>query len=257
MTTVPGSTDPSSAAAQAPPWLAGLAERMRELREDAVPGPLRDRVPAPGGAAPRPASVLMLFGERAVDAETGAAAALSAPAGDAPPADVLLLQRSADLRHHGGQVAFPGGAADPGDGGPVGTALREAQEETGLDPAGVSPLLVMPELYIPPSGFSVSPVLAYWRRPSPVRAVDQGETARVARIPLADLIDPVNRFQVGMAGQYKGPAFMVDGMLVWGFTAGLLSTLIGAAGWEQPWDEEDVRELSTTLASLDEQAGSR
>src|SRR5699024_5471060 len=155
-----------------------------------------------------------LFGERAVDAETGAAAALSAPAGDAPPADVLLLQRSADLRHHGGQVAFPRGAADPGDGGPVGTALRAAQEETALDPAGVSP------------------VRARWRRPTPVRAVDEGETAGVARSPLADLIDPVNRFQGGMAGQYKGPAFMVDGMLVWGFTAGLLSTLIGAAGWE-------------------------
>ncbi len=257
MTTVPGSVDPASAAGHPPPWLAGLAERMRDLREDAVPEALRDRVPGPGEATRR-ASVLMLFGERADAVDAAADLAAPGPAtGGPPPADVLLLQRSADLRHHGGQVAFPGGAADPGDGGPIGTALREAQEETGLDPDGVAPLVVMPELYIPPSGFSVSPVLAYWRRPSPVRAVDQGETARVARIPLADLVDPVNRFQVGMAGQYKGPAFMVDGMLVWGFTAGLLSTLIGAAGWEQPWDQDDVRELSTTLAGLDEQAGPR
>ena len=51
--------------------------------------------------------------------------------------DVLLIERSADLRSHAGQPAFPGGAADPGDDGPVGTALREAQEETGLEPDGV------------------------------------------------------------------------------------------------------------------------
>src|SRR5699024_1003687 len=125
-----------------------------------LPRALRSRA-VPPGMRTRPASVLMLFGERGgadgAEAEDGRLDAT------VPDADVLLTQRGATLRHHSGQVAFPGGAADPGDDGPVHPALREAEEETGLQPDGVQPLVVMPELYVPPSGFLVSPVLAYWR----------------------------------------------------------------------------------------------
>ena len=66
--------------------------------------------------------------------------------------DVLLIERAADMRSHAGQPAFPGGAADPGDNGPVSTALREAQEETSLDPAGVTPVAALPQMWLPPSG---------------------------------------------------------------------------------------------------------
>lgn len=230
--------------ADVPEWLAELAERVRDYKGSSWADRLRRRLVPPGATA-RPASVLMLFGESA------AMTAAGVPAG-VPAADVLLLQRSSTLRHHSGQVAFPGGAQDPEDSGPIGAALREAEEETGLDPAGVDPLVVMPTLYIPPSGFVVSPVLAYWRQPSPVRAVDQAETARVSRIAISDLVNPANRFQISYGKMFTGPAFTVDGMLVWGFTAGLLAALIAEAGWEQEWDSRDIRELDVSLADLED-----
>lgn len=226
---------------ETPDWLVELADRVRDYHGGSLPQRLRQRLVPPGKGA-RPASVLMLFGETAP--------AAAPPTPDLPAADVLLLQRASTLRHHSGQVAFPGGVQDPDDAGPIGTALREAEEETGLDPAGVEPLVVMPSLYIPPSGFVVSPVLAYWREPSPVHAVDHAETARVARVALSDLVDPANRFQISYRKLFKGPAFAVDGMLVWGFTAGLLSALIAEAGWEREWDTGDVRELDASLAGL-------
>nr|WP_242474574.1 CoA pyrophosphatase [Tomitella cavernea] len=211
-----------------------------------MPRVLQSRAVPPGVRA-RPASVLMLFGDDASGHESDGVQG----------GDVLLTQRAATLRHHSGQVAFPGGAADPGDGGPVQTALREAEEETGLRPDGVQPLAVMPELFVPPSKFLVSPVLAYWREPCPIRVVDEAETSRVTRVPVADLVDPANRFQVQYRQVFTGPAFMVDGMLVWGFTAGLLSALITEAGWEREWDTGDIRELDITLAEVDEQATRR
>ncbi|MFV0082875.1 NUDIX domain-containing protein, partial [Staphylococcus aureus] len=71
-------------------------------------------------------------------------------------ADILLTQRAATLREHRGQVAFPGGSTDDGDDGPITTALREAQEETGLDPAGVEPIATLDSIFVPPSRFNVT-----------------------------------------------------------------------------------------------------
>ncbi|MEV6896295.1 CoA pyrophosphatase [Amycolatopsis sp. NPDC051372] len=179
----------------------------------------------------RSAAVLILFGERA----------------DGP--DVLLQRRADTLGSHAGQVAFPGGGAEDGDGGPVGTALREAEEETGVDPAGILPVAILPELPVPVSRFAVTPVLAYWHTPSPVHAVDLGETAAVARVALSDLADPANRFMVQKRGaSWKGPGFDVDGLFIWGFTAGLLSVLLSLGGWEREWDTGDVRDLDVALA---------
>src|SRR5260370_11984302 len=77
--------------------------------------------------------------------------------------DLLFIQRSADLRLHAGQPAFPGGAIDAADDGPVAAALREAAEEVGVDPDGVDVVGTLPELFIPRTGFRVVPVLASWR----------------------------------------------------------------------------------------------
>lgn len=150
--------------------------------------------------------------------------------------DVLLLRRSDDLRHHPGQPAFPGGGIDATDAGPEAAALREAQEETGLDPSGVDVLVTMPQLFIPPSGNLVTPVIAWWREPSEVAPVDPVETAAVARVPIADLANPANRVTVKHPLRFDSPGFRVAGMLVWGFTAGILDQLLRLAGWEQPWD---------------------
>ncbi|MBH0779159.1 CoA pyrophosphatase [Nocardia sp. NEAU-351] len=192
---------------------------------------------------PRQAAVLVLFGG-SIEADH------DAPGGVPADADILLTQRASTMRSHRGQVAFPGGEVEVGDTGPIDTALREANEETGLDRAGVEPLLVLPKLFVPPSRFDVTPVLAYWRTPSEVRVVDRGETDRVVRVPLADLLDPANRFLVRGPLGYKSPAFLVDGLLVWGLTGGILAGIFASAGWEPDWDREDVRDLEATLAAV-------
>ncbi|RZT89085.1 NUDIX domain-containing protein [Pseudonocardia sediminis] len=186
------------------------------------------RTPPESGG--RKAAVLMLF----ADGSGG-------EHGDEP--DVLLTERASTLRAHAGQVSFPGGGIDPGDDGPVAAALREAEEETGLDPSGVVPLAVLPELLIPPTGFLVTPVLAHWARPAPVRVVDRGETERVLRVPVGELLDPDNRLSVRGPRGHTGPAFRTSGLLIWGFTAGLLSALLHRSGWERPWDATRTEDL--------------
>lgn len=224
-----------------PYWLRGVA--TREPTDPHGLNPVLTRG-APHGMTTRQASVLVLFGG---SPEPDPLARGGLPA----DAEVLLTQRAATMRQHSGQVAFPGGAADPEDDGPIATALREAQEETGLDPDGVRPLAVLPELFIPPSGFDVTPVVAYWEKPSPVGVVDPAEAARVVRVPVRDLLDPENRFQVSHRMGYRGPAFQVDGMLVWGFTAGVLAGLFTVSGWEIEWDHRDVRDLAVVQAELE------
>lgn len=209
-----------------PDWLAPLVAGTRRL------DPAMFRRPGTPAAPTRPAAVLILFG-------------LDGTVPGAGP-DVLLLRRADTLGSHPGQVAFPGGGAEPADDGPVGTALREATEETGLDPAGVRPVALLPRLLVPVSGFQVTGVLAHWARPSAVRAVDPAETAAVARIPVAHLLDPANRIRVvGPRNGYVGPAFLAPGMLIWGFTAGVLTVLLGAAGWDGPWDGTPSYDLDT------------
>lgn len=215
-----------------------LRPLLHAVRDVDAPALSRHRIPPPAGG--RRAAVLILFGE---DTAHGT--------------DVLLVERAGTLRDHAGQVAFPGGGTEAADVDPVATALREAQEETGLDPAGVVPLALLPELYIPPSGFVVTPVLAEWERPTAVHAVDAGETAAVVRVPMTVLADPANRIQVGHPSGYVGPAFLVAGLLVWGFTGGLLSALLDLGGWARDWDSSPVLDLDAawTAARTREHAG--
>jgi 8-oxo-dGTP pyrophosphatase MutT (NUDIX family) len=207
-----------------PAWLRDF---VAEAHRTDVPEMMR-----PPGNGARAAAVLILFGEGP----------------DGP--DLLLLQRADTMRKHAGQPAFPGGGIDPGDGGPVGAALREAAEETGLDPSGVMVLTSMPELYVAHSGYRVTPVVAWWREPSAVAAGDPDEVASVARVPLVELTDPANRLQVRTPSGYVGPAFRVGGMLVWGFTAGILHRVLQVGGWELPWDEDRVEELPPEVIDL-------
>lgn len=157
---------------------------------------------------------------------------------------VLLLERAATLRTHAGQVAFPGGAAEPGEDAPT-TALREAHEEVGLDPASVQIVATLPVLYLPPSGFVVTPVLAWWREPHPVYAVARSEVAAVAVVPIRELADPAHRFRVRHPSGFHGPGFEAGGLFIWGFTAGLLDGLLVLGGWAQEWDETVVHDLPT------------
>ena len=188
--------------------------------------------PANGGG--RASAVLVLFGE----ARPG-------------EPDVLVLQRAAAMRNHAGQPAFPGGASDPEDGGdPVATALREASEEVGLDPASATVLTTLPRLYLPVSSFVVTPVLAWWHAPHPVYPRLPAEVAHVARLPVAELVDPQNRARVRHPNGWIGTAFQVRGMLVWGFTAGIISTLLDMAGWSRPWNTRRIMDLPEATAAV-------
>jgi len=140
-------------------------------------------------------------------------------------------------------VAFPGGAQDPGDADEVAAALREAQEETSLDPAGVQVLATMPALWLPPTNFAVTPVVGWWQTPSPVHAVDPAETASVHLVALDELLDPANRVTMRHPSGHQGPAFVVRDLLVWGFTAGLLSRIFTIVGWERSWDSSRCVDL--------------
>jgi len=227
-------------AARLPDWLHPLAAAASTVRAEELS---RFAVPDGGG---RPAAVLVLLGEGEGEGEGEAR-------GTGP--DVLLLERASTMRSHAGQPAFPGGAADPGDACPAATALREAREEVGLDPGGVEVFATLPGLWLPVSGFVVHPVLAWWREPSAVGVVDPAEVAAVARVPLAELVDPAHRCRVRHPSGWVGPAFSAGGLLVWGFTAGLLDRVLALGGWERPWDASDVRDLPADAVRLAARTG--
>jgi 8-oxo-dGTP pyrophosphatase MutT (NUDIX family) len=229
-----------------PDWWHPLARRAAtvDVRE------ITSWVPPPGTG--RPSAVLILLAGDADDVEDVEAGDPEAPDSDggAPGPDVLLLQRADTLRSHAGQPAFPGGAADPDDRDPAATALREAAEEVGLRPDTVTVVTTLPELWVPVSDFRVTPVLGWWHRPHPVSVVDPAEVASVARVPVAELADPENRLRVRHPSGYTGPAFAVRKMLVWGFTAGILSSMLDLAGWSRPWDRQKVADLPPESLAL-------
>jgi 8-oxo-dGTP pyrophosphatase MutT (NUDIX family) len=233
----------------APTWLKPLIDNVGD-----VPGAYRNRVPADVLAAitaanaaatltnkKRDAAVLVLF-SGPQDSATG---------GLPDDADLLVTVRASTLRNHAGQAAFPGGASDPGDEGPVFTALREAREETGIDTTRLRTLATLDRMFIPPSGFHVVPVLAYSPDPGPVGVVDPGETAIVARVPVRAFINPENRLMVYRqqnTSRFAGPAFLLNQMLVWGFTGQVISAMLDVAGWATPWNTRDVVELDAAMA---------
>ena len=208
--------EPLAAAPSVPAWLRELAAAAKTMEIPLLTAP-------PDGSG-KPSAVLILFAD--------------GPGGP----DLLFIQRSQELRLHAGQPAFPGGSIDAGE-GPVEAALREAAEEVGVDPDGVEVVGTLPELYIPRTGFRVVPVLGWWRQPSAVAPVDAGEVAAVERVGVAELADPAVRLMVRVPDGRTTPAFRVRGMLIWGFTAGLVDRLLALAGWEKPWDTARVTDL--------------
>lgn len=208
-----------------PSWLADLAERV-----PGIPGETFSRFLPPPGGGRRSSAVLVLFAPGPVDPED---------------TTVVITERAHTMRSHAGQPAFPGGGTEEGDLDAESTALREAWEEIGLDPGGVDVLTELPTLHIPVSGYDVTPVLAWWREPEPTRlyAKDTREVARVLQPSVASLADPAGRFQVRHPSGFVGPAWDVEGLLVWGFTAGILDRVLDLAGLSPGWDRSELRDL--------------
>ncbi len=203
-----------------PPWLNEVPQRLAQ----ASPSYFEEFAPPP--RVERHAAVLILVAPNALGGE-----------------DVLLTERASHLRAHAGQVSFPGGRLDPGDDGPVGAALREANEEVGVVAAHVDIVAELPPLWLSPSSNSVTPVLGWWHEPAEMHIVNPHEVARAVRARIPELIDPANRFTVTTPIGFTSPGFEVEGLFVWGFTAKVLDALLDAVGLAVPWDVERSRPL--------------
>lgn len=136
---------------------------------------------------------------------------------------VLLTQRNPDLKDHPGQISFPGGRVEPQDVSPAATALREAEEEIGLDPANVEVVGCLP-VYRTVTGFCVTPVVAIVKPPVDLRP-DPGEVADVFEVPLSFLLDSANHRRCTM--QFEGRqrdffAVPYGDRYIWGATAGII-----------------------------------
>ena len=204
-----------------PDWIDALQRLAAEADAASFP-----RFRHPGGDhEARAGAILLLFAE----AERGL--------------ELVIIERAHDMRSHAGQPAFPGGAIDPEDEGPVAAALREANEEIGLRAEEVTVIAQLPELFVTPSNFLVTPVLAHWHAPSEVYVANEREVASVARVLVADLVNPANRVRVRLRNGYLGPAFLVEGLTVWGFTGGVIDRLLELLAWSEPWDDTRVVDL--------------
>jgi 8-oxo-dGTP pyrophosphatase MutT (NUDIX family) len=184
---------------------AGIAARLARLRGgDWLPGDDPERLPPPGSTM-TPAAVLVPL--------------IFRPQG----LTVLLTQRAAHLTDHAGQVSFPGGRAEPGDATRELTALREAEEEIGLDRHRIEVLGRLPE-YHTVTGFSVTPVVGYVEPPFELR-LDDFEVAEVFEVPLAFLMDPANHQRHTYLYQGRSRSYWAvpyEGRFIWGATAAML-----------------------------------
>ncbi|WP_081683828.1 NUDIX hydrolase [Granulicoccus phenolivorans] len=192
-----------------------LAEALQD--EEATARLVADR-PGQGG---RQAAVLALIADPGVG-------------GDNP--DIVLIERATTLRKHAGQIAFPGGSQDPTDPTLTFTALREATEEVGVDPGTVEVLGQLPPAHVLVSGFDVTTIVGWWRTPHPLAAVDRQEVGAVHRVDIGRLTDPANRAVAAHPLGFRGPAFLIDHLYIWGLTAGLLDGVLTLAGWQRDWD---------------------
>lgn len=200
-----------------PEWSPGPPAAWRDdVSADAaslarsVPAPARPIAPAFPGA--RPSAVLLTL----ADGEFGP--------------EVLLTKRSMQLRHHKGEISFPGGRMDPGE-TPVQTALREAHEEVGLPPSVVEPQGELAHLNTIVSRSYIVPIVATVPEPIELRPASV-EVERVMWVPVATLIEP-GRYRSERWGRPPTDRlihfFELDDETVWGATAHLLAVFLGAA----------------------------
>lgn len=147
---------------------------------------------------------------------------------------IVFIQRNANDRdHHGGQISFPGGKAEPSDGSMLNTALREAEEEVGIASQEVNVIGKLTELYIPVSNFQVHPFLGYLEGPASYKLQEE-EVSGVLEVPLSHFqqsaVRKVTDIRINPHLTLKNvPYFDVDGQVLWGATAMMLNELMELA----------------------------
>lgn len=230
----PVSKSPSVAPAVSVPWstlpdfdprsmvVLGVDTHLPAVPADAqTPEALRQRFAVPPSWQPE------LAREKSFSARPPAQASVLLPIVLREQPMVLLTERTAHLSTHSGQVAFPGGRADPQDSSPVATALREAQEEVGLDARFVQVLGTLPT-YVTGSSFIISPVVALVQ-PDCVLHPNPYEVAEIFEVPLAFLLDPAHHQRHAFEWQgVRREWFSIPyqngarNHFIWGATAGIL-----------------------------------
>ncbi|WP_426242888.1 NUDIX hydrolase [Nocardioides sp. LHG3406-4] len=215
-----------------PAWLDPIVEGAATITLQEL-----TRFMPPDDNEPRRSAVLMLFADTDADGE----------------GELLLTERAHHMRSHPGQVSFPGGRIDPGE-TPREAALREAAEEIGLDAAGVEIFAELPELWLPPSNFAVTPVLGYWRHRGPVGIASPDEVHAIHHVRISELLDPDNRISVKHPSGWVGPAFLIGphrDVILWGFTAGIIARLFDHLGWTTEWDQTRMRDVPAHMLQGD------
>ena len=151
------------------------------------------------------------------------------------PHDVIFIERAGHLRHHAGQIGFPGGSADPIDGGnPDTTALREFYEELGVAPERVRVTGRLDEVEQTSNRFLVTPVIGVVR-PGTLLTIDHTETVGVFTVPLAAIVEPgavYEEVELSIARGRKTYALDYDEHHIWGLTGRILKHFVDA--WNVP-----------------------
>ena len=207
-----------------PEWLTPVAEAAAEITVHEL-----TRFMPPEDSDARRGAVLILFADLDGDGR----------------GELLLTERAHHMRSHPGQVSFPGGTIDPGETA-LEAAVREAEEEVGLDPAEIEVFGQLPELWLPPSNFAVTPILGYWRERGDVSVVSPDEVHEIHHVNIDDLLDPANRINVRHPSGWLGPGLLIGpdrNVILWGFTAGIIARLFDYVGWSSEWDTDQVRDL--------------
>ena len=208
------------------PPLAALVPALRARLAAPLPGHA-----AHGEMAPFPARAAVETLSTELNEGRPAATLVLLYPGEGGAAHLVLTVRQAALKKHGGQVSLPGGSLD-GDETPEAAARREAFEEVGVDPAAPDVLGRLTPLYIPPSRFSVWPVVAALGERPPFRA-QEAEVAALVEVPAAALLDPALRKRSrreAPLGTFDVPYFDLGGHEVWGATAMMLAEFAAVLG---------------------------
>jgi 8-oxo-dGTP pyrophosphatase MutT (NUDIX family) len=145
---------------------------------------------------------------------------------DGDEAKVIFTKRTATMRKHSGQIAFPGGAIDPEDVSPEEAALREAEEEIGLSPRFVEPVGRLPQ-YLAATGFRITPILSVVRRGFDLK-LNPHEVDDVFEVPLSFLMDPKNHergSRIWDGSERHFYQFSFEDRTIWGITASIVRTL--------------------------------
>lgn len=199
----------------------GFTDRLREVLNSSLPGmDAQYKLVPPGRARPDLAEIKHTRNPRLAGVLT-----LFYPINEIP--HVVLMKRNTYPGVHSGQISFPGGQHEEFDRDMIATALREAEEEVGVDGESIEVLGSLTEVYIPPSNFLVEPVVAV-KKDRPLFKADKTEVQSIIEVPFSAFFEVQNFKETKVQARdytLKVPAYHVHNEIIWGATAMMISEL--------------------------------